>query len=86
MIFVLSVSTGDINVRAAYVSTGEIKEPIHEILELIAHAQNHSLNVHSRLSSSARDLIFGLSLPLLPYFMYASSECSDETARMRRLV
>ena len=30
-------------------------------------------------------LILGRTLRLLPYFMFANSEGSDETARMRRL-
>ena len=37
-------------------------------------------------SSAARCLIFGLSLPLLLYFVYARNEGSDVTAHMRSLV
>ena len=36
-------------------------------------------------SSGARCLIFGRTLRLLSYFMWATSEGSGETARMRRL-
>ena len=36
-------------------------------------------------SSGPRYLIFGRTLRLLPYFMWANSEGSGETARMRRL-
>ena len=41
--------------------------------------------MHVQPSSGARCLIFGQTLHLLPYFMWANSEGSGETARMRRL-
>ena len=42
-------------------------------------------NAQAQPSSGARCLIFGRILRLLPYFMYANSEGSGETAQMRRL-
>ena len=48
-------------------------------------SSTHSSNAHAQLSSGARCLIFGRTLCLLPYFMWANSEGSGETARMRRL-
>ena len=44
-----------------------------------------SSNTHVQSSSGARCLIFGLTLRLLPYFMFANSNGFGETARMRRL-
>ena len=44
-----------------------------------------SLSAYADVSSGARGLIFGLSLRLHPYFMYASSEGSSETAHLCRL-
>ena len=38
-------------------------------------------NAHAQPSSGARCLIFGWTLRLLPYFMYANSEGSGETAQ-----
>ena len=48
--------------------------------------KSHQINAHAHLSSGATGLKFGLSLPLLPYFVCARSEGSDESAHMRRLV
>ena len=45
----------------------------------------HSSNAHAQPSSGARCLIFCWTLRLLPYLMYANSDGSGETARMRRL-
>ena len=42
--------------------------------------------MYAQLSSGAGCLNFGMSLYLLPYFMSASREDSDKTAKMRRLV
>ena len=44
---------------------------------------NHSSNAHAQPSSGARCLIFGQTLRLLPYFMCAKSEGSDETEQTR---
>ena len=44
------------------------------------------LHVLSNIYRQARGLVFGLSLSLLSHFMYARSEGSEETARMRMLV
>ena len=44
-----------------------------------------SSNMHAQPSSVARCLIFGQTLCLLPYFMYANNEGSGETVWMRRL-
>ena len=45
----------------------------------------HSSNVHAQPSSGARCLIFGRTLRLLLYIMYANNEGSGETAQMLRL-
>ena len=45
----------------------------------------HSSNMHAQPSSGDKCLIFGWTLCLLPYFMWANSEGSDETTQMRRL-
>ena len=60
-------------------------EPLHEIMvrfvlrKLILQTRMRSHPVGSRC------LIFGRTLRLLPYFMCANSEGSDETVRTRRL-
>ena len=61
-------------------------QPVREILVLIARASSHSLNAHAQLLSETTCFIFGPIHPRLPLFEYASSECSDESAHMRRLV
>ena len=43
------------------------------------------INTHAGVSNGARSLQFGLSLHLHPFFVYASSEDSGESAHMRRL-
>ena len=60
-------------------------EPRHEIMAIFVLRKTHSSNAHAQPSSGARCLIVGRTLRLLPYFMCANSEGSDETARMRRL-
>ena len=45
-------------------------EQAHEILELIAYAKMTVINAHHGVSSGAGGPMFGLSLRLLPYFMY----------------
>ena len=55
----------------------------HEIFVLIADAQNPLLNAHDDIFSLARDLNFGLSLPLYPYFVYASSICFLASEKLR---
>ena len=51
------------------------------------HSYRPSLfNVHADAPRGAIGLMFGLSFFLLLYFVYASSEGSDESAHMRRLV
>ena len=42
--------------------------------------------VHGQLSIRARGLNLELSLPLLPYFLYASSEGCVETAQIHNLI
>ena len=64
---------------------GDKIEPFHEFMVLFVLRKLNSSNAHAQLSSGARCLIFGRTLRLLPYFMSANSEGSDETARMRRL-
>ena len=65
--------------------TRRFKEPSHEIIGLFVLRK---LIFQTRMRShldGARCLIFGRTLLLFPYFMFANSEGSDETARMRRL-
>ena len=57
----------------------------HEIMVLLVLHKLNSSNTHAQPSSGAGYLIFGQTLPLLPYFMCANSEGSGETAWMRRL-
>ena len=59
--------------------------PEHESLVLIAHAQTSPLNSHAGESSRSRFLNCSLILHLHPYFVYASSEGSVESAHMHRL-
>ena len=48
---------------------------------------NSFFNPHAQPSNGARCLIFGRTLlRLLPYFMYANSEGSGETAQLPSLV
>ena len=47
---------------------------------LSRYAQKTPLNDHSDTTRLASGLIFGQSLSLLPYFVYARSEGSSETA------
>ena len=54
--------------------------------ETLAHAQVPLINAHSDISCKARCQKFGLSLNLHPYFEYASSKGSSETALMGRLI
>ena len=51
----------------------------------IAYAQKPVLNAFGDLSSRARGLVFDLSLPLLPYFVYVNGKGSVETLNIRRL-
>ena len=51
----------------------------------MAYAQTPLMNAHTDVFSGDRGLKFGLSLHLYPYFLYASSEGSGESAHMRRL-
>ena len=53
---------------------------------LIAYAQKPPLSAHAEILSWAIVLHFGPSLQLHPDFVYANSEGSGESARMRRLV
>ena len=54
-----------------------------EILVLIVSCANASNNqAHTDVSSKIKGLQFGLSLHLHPYFVYGSSEGSDESAHM----
>ena len=60
-------------------------EPADKILVLITYSQIPLTNTHVDVSRGVRCLIFGPSLYLHPYFVYVSSEGSDESAYMRRL-
>ena len=44
------------------------------------------ISVHADRFSRAGGLIFGLSLPLLPYFKYGRNDGPGDTARMCRLI
>ena len=60
-------------------------EPSHEVMALVVL---HKLILKSRMLSHPVGLdiwSFGQTLLRLPYFMFANSDCSGETARMRRL-
>ena len=60
--------------------------PACEITVLITYQKRHSLNIREKLPSGAIRLISGQSLCLLPYFMCAVSEGSDETVHMHSFV
>ena len=45
----------------------------------------YPLNVHAQLPRWTKGLVLGWSLHLRLYFVYANSECSDETAHMHML-
>ena len=49
------------------------------------YVQNSPLNVHSDVSRGDRNLIFGVSLPLLPYSMHVISEGSSKSVHMGSL-
>ena len=55
---------------------------MHDIFVLIAYALLCLIIAHADVSSMVRDLHFGLSFHLHPYFEYASNECSGESALM----
>ena len=44
--------------------------------------KNFLFNANAEMSSEARDLNFGLSITLLPYFVYVRSEGSDKLAHL----
>ena len=52
----------------------------NKILVFNTCAQKPHLNAHADITSGARDLNFDLSLHLHPYFVYASSKGSGESA------
>ena len=54
------------------------------LLYLSQCARKPSLKAHTEVSSRARGLIFGVSLPLLLYFEYVRSQGSEETVHMHR--
>ena len=54
-------------------------------LALIAYDQKAHLSTHTDVSYRAKDLNIGKILYWHTYFMYASSECSGESAHVRRL-
>ena len=63
-----------------------VNVPAHDNSILIASAQKPPINSHTDLLSGTRDLSFSLGLQLHPHFVYPSSEGSDESAHLRRLV
>ena len=62
-----------------------LSKPVNKILVLIAYVKMPLINVNGDISSIARDLKFGLSIHLHPYFVYAISEGSGDSAHMRRI-
>ena len=71
--------------RVAIVFLPKTFEPAHEIIVLFVLRELILSNAHAQPLSGARCLIFGRTLCLLPYFMCANSDGSNETVRMRRL-
>ena len=67
----------------AAIISGESIEGSSVIMIFIAFGQMHLINENA--DSEVRDLYFGLSLHLHPYFVYASSQVSGKSAHMRRL-
>ena len=57
---------------------------LHLIVVAVRVAYSHYLITHAQLSSGHKSLIFLFSLKLHPYFVFAGSEGSGETARPRR--
>ena len=51
----------------------------------ILYVPGHSENMYARLSSGVEAYILNKSLYILRGFVCMTSECPDETARMRRL-
>ena len=51
----------------------------HGILVLNAYGQKPPLNSHSDISSRFRELNFGLSCHLHPYFVYVNSKVNPDT-------
>ena len=70
--------------RCLWINRTSIYAPAHEIMARFV-LRKVILQTHMHSHSGARCLNFGRTLRLLPYFMCANSECSGETARMRRL-
>ena len=68
-----------------YASISSICGQAHGISVLIAYAQKLPLNAHTAICSGATFVIFGLSLHLRQYVVYASSEGSGESVHMHRL-
>ena len=62
-------------------SDTEINKPTHGIIVHIANAQSHFLKAHAWLSHETKGQDFGRPLYPCPYFVYVSSNGSDETAR-----
>ena len=50
----------------------------------IAYALNYTLSAHADISSGYAILNYGFGLHLHPYFVYASSDGSGESAHLRR--
>ena len=59
---------------------------LHKILVLIAYAQKPPVNATSDVYSESRVLMFSLSLPLHPYFVYTINEGSGKSVHLHRLV
>ena len=57
--------------------------PAHEILVNIANAQKPQINANVDISIGSRGLDLGLRFHLYPYFVYASSDGSEESAHMQ---
>ena len=57
-------------------------EPVHDILVLIAYAQEPTLNARAGVYGGARNMTFGMSHYLYPYFVYTSTEYISESAQL----
>ena len=57
----------------------------HIILVLITNVQMPLINGHADVHREATGLNVGLIIHFSTYFVYASSECSCDSAHMRRL-
>ena len=69
---ILKALPGKLDIKRHSPSILHIKWPEDMILELVSYmyVQNPNLNANADISSGAKSIHFGLSLLLLPYFVY----------------